>query len=337
MKNYLVLALLIMGVIGCSKKESKSIQALQKISGIPVTVQKIEQEFFSKKILFSSTLIAYRQTSKYSPIASEVSKINFQEGDYVSKGEVVIQYPKDNASSNFLQAQSAFQNSKKSFDRMQKIYKKGGIAKQTLDNVQTKYEVDKANFDAASKSIAIVSPMDGYITSINVSLTENVDKEQALFTVSNLSKIKAKLLASEDQILQMKIGQKVIAFWRNIKIEGVLTNIAVSMDQKSKSFVCYAEFDNRDRKILSGVMADIYVEIYKNSKAITVPTKLVVDDKKGQFVYVVKELSAQKCYIETKNENKTSLEITSGLEVGDLLIIKGNNTVYQGVKVEITN
>ncbi len=334
MKRFLVVCVMLSALVACTKQKKESLSDIQKREGIPVRVQVMKDQQFSKELYFTSSLGGYKQTSEFSPIATEVSKVLVKVGQKVKKGQTILQFPDDKPSANYLQAKSAYDNNAKTYNRMKKVYKKGGISKQDMDNIATQYQVSKANFASASQLVKVTSPIDGVVSAMNVSLTDNISQGAFLFTVSDLSKLKAKLYASEAQIMQMKEGQKVRAEWNKVTLQGKITELSMSKDPISQSFVCFAEFDNSNMQVLSGVLADIYVRVIDLPKAKAVPFKVVQNDKEGSFVYVVEQNIAKKRYVQIKEQNQTMVRV-SGLMADEQVVLVGYNMVYDGCKVKV--
>ncbi len=328
------MSLLLAGVLACSQEKKESLADIQRREGVPVKVQEVKDREFSKEIFFTSSLQGYRQTNEFSPIATEVSQIMVSIGDKVSKGQTILRFPDDKPSANYLQAKSAHDNSFKTYQRMKKVYEKGGISKQEMDNITTQYQVNKANFESASQLVSVTSPIDGVVTAMNVSLTDNISKNDFLFTVSDMSKLKAKFFASEDQVVQMKLGQAVRAEWNEVELSGKISQLSISKDPKSKSFVCFAEFENSDKRVLPGVLADFYVQVVEQPKAKVVPFKAVQKDENGDYVYVVEQNVAKKRYVEIKEQNQKMVSV-DGLMSGESLLIAGYNMVYDNCKVKV--
>ncbi len=335
MRRFFVVVVILAGLFACSKSKQESLADIQKRKGMPVRVQKVADEEFTKEIYFTAGLKGYKQTSEFSPISAEVSGIEARVGQKVKKNQVVIRFPDDKPSANYLQAKSAYDNSEKIYRRMKKIFAKGGISKQEMDNVATQYKVDKANFESASKLVAITSPISGVMTAINVSLTDNISQGDFLFTVSDLSKLKAKLQASEAQIVQMREGQKVRAVWNDITLLGELTEMSMSKDPVSQSFICFAEFDNSDLRVLSGALADVFVRVVDLPNQKVVPSKIIQKEAGKSYVFVVENGVAKKRFVKVENQNQTQ-SCVSGIVSGEQVIIDGYSTVYDGCKVNIT-
>ncbi len=336
MKKVFLIGLLVSCLWACSEDKQESLSDIHKNEGIPVKVTEVAGQEFVKEIYFTGNMKGYKQTSKYSPIDAEVSSIEAKVGDKVKRNQVIIRFPNDKPSANFLQAKSAYENSEKIYNRMEKVFDKGGISKQEMDNISTQYQVDRANYKSASKLIAITSPIDGVVTAMNASLTDNIAKEDFLFTVSDLSKLKVKLSASEAQIAQMKQGQEVRAVWNGITINGKLTELSMSKDPVTQSFICFAEFGNSDLQVLSGALADIYVKVINLPDEKVVSSKIIQNDDDGEYVYIVENGKAEKRYIKVEHQNTTE-SCVSGLLSGDKVITVGYNVVYGGSKVKLVD
>jgi membrane fusion protein, multidrug efflux system len=78
---------------------------------------------------------------------------------------------------------------------------------------------------------------------------------------------------------------------------------------------------------------------YKSSKALVVPTKIILRDDKGTFVYTVTDqdgsLVATKVHIETGLTFKSETEVIKGLQGTEKLIEKGYRDVAEGVSVTL--
>ncbi len=336
MKKFFLIGLAVCSLWACSDKKQESLSDIHKNEGIPVKVKEVANEEFVKEIYFTGKMKGYKQTNEYSPIAADVSSIEAKVGQRVKKDQVIIRFPSDKPSANYLQAKSAYENSEKIYKRMKTVYDKGGISKQEMDNISTQYQVDKANYESASKLVAITSPIDGVVTAMNVSLTDNIGGDDFLFTVSDLSKLKVKLSASEEQIAQMKQGQEVRAVWNDITLNGKLTELSMSKDPVTQSFICFAEFDNNDMQVLSGVLADIYVKVISLPEEKVISSKIIQSDDDGNYVYVVENGKAEKRYVQVEHQNATQ-SCVRGLLSGDKVVTIGYSVVYAGSKVKVVD
>jgi membrane fusion protein (multidrug efflux system) len=91
--------------------------------------------------------------------------------------------------------------------------------------------------------------------------------------------------------------------------------------------------DNTSHVLLPGLFANIVLSIGNDKQSIMIPTQSLVPVLKGQKVYLVQADSAIERAVETGFRTENQIEITSGLQTGDSLILDGIMYMKPGVKV----
>ncbi|MCB0747159.1 MAG: efflux RND transporter periplasmic adaptor subunit [Ignavibacteriae bacterium] len=325
--------------ISCSdeKVESKNIEQIYKEEGVPVKVEKVERKGFSKSTTYNTTLSGIKESNASAMIGGRIEKVLVKVGDYVKKDQVLFKFPADAPSAQYYQAKVAFENSQMMFDRYKKLFEVGGVSAQDFDNVKTQYEVNKANFETVSQMIDVISPISGFVTKISVRESDDVKKETLLATIADLSKLKASIQISEDEISDVKVGDKAVAEWQGMKIEGKVTQVDMAMNPMTQAFNADITFENRDGKIKPGVTVDIMLAGAESNNSIVVERKNLVKRGDDYFVYVLNDSSAQLRKVTLGKNSGLLSEINSGLNVGDLLITEGQINLEDNVKVKIIN
>ncbi len=338
MKNKLMLLPLIFVLIfGCSKKESiksESMDEIYKEKGIPVKVKSISPEQFETYVTYNANLTGYKQSFASAMVGGRIDKINVKVGDFVKKDSVIIEFPSDAPSVQFIQAKAAFELAKKTYERMKNLYEAGGISKQKLDQVKTQLDVSKANWNSVKQLLKVKAPISGYITAINVHETDNVESRTILATISQTDKLKARIWASEEEINMIKPNQIAQATWNDKTINGKVIEIDQAMNPKHSAFGVNLLFDNPNNRIKSGVTANIKIFTYSTDNAIVLPRKIILSDDTGYYVYTAQNDKAVKRYVKL-GKGEENVEIIQGLNVGDKVITKGYNIVYENAKLNI--
>ena len=259
-------------ITSCSKTETETnnLEQIYADEGIPVRIQKIELVNFSSQLEFNAELTGYKETSAYASIADKIEQIHFNVGDYVKEDEIVLSFPTDNPSANYYQAKLTFENAKSTFGRMKSFYESGGLSKQEYENAQTNYKIAQANWGAVRQGVMVKAPLSGVITRINVQVSENVDEDAELFSIAQVEKLKARIWVSDIDIVKIQKGQKAQAVWNNITLDGLVTQVDLSMNKMKQAFAVMIELDNKDKNIPFGVTAKINVLTYDNSTAFVV-------------------------------------------------------------------
>jgi RND family efflux transporter MFP subunit len=332
-----ILVLAIILTLGCTKKEeleSNNMEQIYKEFGVPVEISKTKPASFFIELPFSATLTNLYQSSASAMIGGRIEKVLVKVGDYVEKDQVLITFPEDAPAAQYKQAKAGFELAKSTYDRMKNLYEIGGISLQDLESVQTQYKVAAANFDASSQMLKVRAPISGYVTAVNVRETESVRAETQLVTIAQRGKMKARIWANEAEIYQIKRGQKATAIWKDKEIIGEVVEVSSSKDMMRMAFDVDLVFDDKDAICKSGVIADIKIHVYENPTALLVPRKIISTDEKGKFVFVVNNDKAEKRYIKIGEENDY-IEVLSGLNINDAVVVKGYNKLSNGMKVKV--
>jgi RND family efflux transporter MFP subunit len=342
MKTLLILAMFFLiagiGFSGCSgddAEKSKSMEEIQKEEGIPVAVEKIKPERFEKFLSFFGKFRGEKETIIGAMIGGRIEKINFRPGDNVKKDDVIVEFPQDSPASQYQQAKSAYENSKKTYERMKNLFKRGEIAQAQFDGVETKYLVDKRNFETMKDMLQLDAPYDGTITEIMVHEGDNVKAKKPLFTIAKLNRMKIRIWLSDSERMQIKKGMKAVAIVGGKTFDGKVYELSYSVNPMKQAFYADLIFDNSKREILAGTTADVKIITYENDNAIVVPRNLVKEEKGKKYVYLAKGGKAVKQYVTVSNQNGINYEIGSGLKEGDPLIVKGSARLSEGVKIKV--
>lgn len=327
MKNILFILITFALLAGCAdnaNEESLTIEMLHARDGIPVETSLIAETNFELIYTYNGVMRGKTETVAVSKNADRVSAVNFGVGDTIKKGDIVIEFPEDNPALQYHQARLAYENSEKTWLRMKALYNKGGISKQDLDQVETVYLVNKANWENLKKIVMVESPAGGYITQINFDVSENVAIGDPLFTVSDISTLRTRVWATEDEITHISAGQEAVAELSNTVLNGRVIQTALHMDANRQAYSVELEFENPDKHFAGGMTATVKITVYRNPEAIVISRQYVfTDPDKGLYCYISDGNRALKRYISPGRMSSLNYEIIDGLEVGELLITRG--------------
>jgi membrane fusion protein (multidrug efflux system) len=320
-----------------AQANSQSMEQIHQKSGIPVKVQEVTNTSFSTVLKYSAMVRACSEAVAYSRVSDVVQDVLFKVGDYVRKDQTVVTFPKNNQATQYYQLKASYDLAASTYRRMTQLFNDGVISKQEFDNARANYEVTKANIDVSDDSLRVKAELSGYITQLNVKPTDNVKKEEPLFTVSNLDLIEAQIWASSQEVERLKLGQKVTIEWEGKQLEGSISQIGKIMDIEKRAFEVKALFKNTGRILTSGITVDVSIETYYNPQAIMVRRKDMITEGGKRYVYVVSKGLAVKRMVKVGATQGNAVEIKSGLKPGELLVTEGSKMVNDQTKVKIVN
>ena len=174
------------------------------------------------------------------------------------------------------------------------------------------------------------------ITDIDVREMQRVANGGYLFTIAQVNLLHGRIWITENDITMVRANAPVTFRWNDIVKHGRITNIALSLNRDNNAFAADVEINNADYAIRSGVTGHANIAIYRNENAIVVPRNIVQKDITGaDFVYIVQNEIAVRRDITIGRQSELSYEISSGLDIGDVIITQGLQLVRPGTKVNI--
>jgi RND family efflux transporter MFP subunit len=193
------------------------------------------------------------------------------------------------------------------------------------------------------KRTRILSPFQGIVASLGVSKGEKVSAGVEALKIVNLKTLYLKGFALESEIANLKVGTRVRIKFDSFPNEfyyGEIESISPEIDPERKTISVYVKVDNKDKKFLPGMHAEIDVEYKVFENVIKVPRNAVVYRQDRYLVFVVRDLKgsigiANWEYVTIGNQNDEEIEILSGVNEGDLVLIEGHQTLAHQSRVKI--
>jgi len=343
-KIFGVLMLITLFVIQACGEKPKETDAKDKTiytDTISVEAQIVEPKELALSKSFSGSLEGEEQANIIAKIPETITKIRVKVGDYVKSGSILFELDKGGAASQFYQAQAAFLNAEKNYQRMQNLLKEGAVSQQAFDGVQTQYEVAKANFDAARSTVEITSPLSGVVTAINVNLGDLANPQLPMATVANIGRMKAVFNVGESDVPSFFVGQqtKIYSEMNPDMIQtGKITQLSKSANIQSRTFEIQSTFSNtQDRWFKPGMFCRVAVDMKSKKDALTIPLSAVVKSGNADAVYIIND---SKSYLKTITlglSDGKNVEVISGLKSGDKIVTLGMNNLKDGTVVVISN
>lgn len=364
LKKLLFAAVVILLVSGCSEKNDTTVE-----KPVPVMVYKVESENISEQIVVTGSVSAAEDVIVYSKIGERIDKIYVKPGDKVNTGKVVASLYNETLRQGVEAAEAALKTAEvqyelmiKEYERMENLFKQKAISQQQFDQVAMQKKSASFGFEQAKAMLKqskemydnsfVRTPFNGTVASVFVEKNQMVGAGMPVVQIINPSSMKAKLkLASKDAVY-VKKGQKVdISFpsIKNRKFVGTVTQINEAIDPLSKTLEIEVTFSTVSPEIKSGLFGEFGIKTNERENVFVIPenavlsqTEVTIDRSTGlqkpirkYFVFLVKDGKAEikEIFIGIKNDSR--LEVKSGLNLSDTLIVVGQNIVQAGQKVKV--
>ncbi|GAB7089223.1 efflux RND transporter periplasmic adaptor subunit [Marinifilum fragile] len=344
------LAFLLLGATLFASCDDKKAD-LNKDIAVQVSVKEIAPKSIEKYISTTGTVEPIKTVDLKSEVAGKYqlqtnprTGRKFQLGDYVQEGTVVIQL-EDKEYENNIKIKSLelrLEISKQTFEKQQSLYEKGGVTLSELKNaeielINAKYSYEDAIFRL--EKLKVKAPFSGTITNLNY-YTENTRIEAAspVLSMMDYSKLHMEINLAEKNISMIKTGQPVNIVNYTIPgdtLNGVLTQLSPAIDAETRSFKAVININNSKLLLRPGMFAKGEIVVAKADSALVIPKNVILNKQKGNVVFVVHKGLAEERVIEFGLENPDEVQIVSGLEKKDRLVVKGFETLRNRSKIKI--
>ena len=137
---------------------------------------------------------------------------------------------------------------------------------------------------------------------------------------------------------EIKIGQAVQLTNYSIPNDtliGKITEISPAIDISTRTYLAKVRFSNPNLLIRPGMFVKNLIKVNQKDDIIIIPKEIIISDQLGKRVFVVEDNTAIERIIETGMENDDMIEVLSGLEVNERLVIKGFETLRNKSKVKV--
>jgi membrane fusion protein, multidrug efflux system len=358
-----VICAFLSGCTGADSKQQKAQAAGPRT--VSVAVAKVQQQDMPVYLVGLGSVTAFYTANIKSRVDGQIMRVNFQEGQTVKQGDLLIvidprpfQVQLEQMQAQLFKDQATLRDARLNLERYTTLIPSGSIAQQQVDTQKSlvdqldgQVRTDQAQIDNAKLQLVycnITAPFTGRVGLRQVdpgNIVHAADTNPMLI-LTQLQPIAVVFTLPEDQLPTVARHMKnatllVEAYSRDAQTKlatGKLQTIDNQIDQTTGTAKLKAVFDNKDNELWPNqfVNANLLLETRKNS--IVLPTAAILRGPQGTFVYLVKSdktVEARAVTVSVAQGNNTA--IASGLNPGDVVVTDGQDKLQTGSKIEFRN
>jgi membrane fusion protein (multidrug efflux system) len=322
-----------------NKKEEMGPSNTGAKQATPVEAVILKTSKLDNKLLLTGSVLPNESLEIKSETSGKISRINFEEGKRVKRGELLIEINDDEL---YAQLEKQKHNKKLNEDnefRQRKLLEKDAISQEEYDNALNRLNTTNADIKLLEAQIAktkIYAPFDGTIGLRMVSLGAFVSSATTIATLYNLNPAKIDFAVPGRYSTIVKQGKRILFTIENDKrvFEGKVFAIEPQIDPNTRTLKIRAAADNRDGLLLPGQFVRVELILETIGEALLVPTESIIQEMEGPMVFVSRNGKAAAQRVTTGIRTEGELEILSGLSVGDTLITSGLLQIRDGAQLQ---
>ena len=339
--KYVILSLSIfLLLMGCRKKEdTPTVQPPVK-----VTVMEVSEVDATNQREYSGTVSSAETTNVSFSVSGTITELYGKEGQKVSKGQLLGKVRNGDYVNAYNIAKAQLDEAQDGYDRLKILHDANALPdikwveiQQKLKQAQNAEEMAQRTLDDAD----LYSPVSGTITKKFADVGQTIIPAQPVYEIISTGDLTIDIPVSENEIGNFQIGETAkISFEIDSQkiIEGKVTQKAVAADPLTRSYTVKISIPNQDGRILPGMIGKVTFTQSEKSKegrkVVILPSQAVLlNEDNLWFVWVVKDGVAERRYVTTGELVSDGVEIISGLNPHDNVIVAGMQKVGSGSKV----
>ena len=353
-KNLIVFLLFIVLFTACKKQSSASGPGSRfGAREETVIIEVAELRDLNEFIRLTGVLEGKIDINFNSEVSGQIIELFKGLGDNIRKGEAIgridnrdfeIQVAQAQAAvlsaeATLLSAESAYNANKRLHEggRLSEVEYQNSVS--IFKNAQAQLQGAKATLEARNRTLQnsqFISPVDGQIVDLPIRVGQTITVGQKVAGIVDLSTLKIRTGVGESAIKTVYRGQSVNITHRSMDevIIGRVTGVGQKPLANIATYPIEIEINNRDRKLLPGLVVNCEILSFINKNVIYTLTSNVQKEYDTDFVYVVdSENIVHKKVVKLGKQISENIIIESGVNVGDRILTDGHDRVREGSKV----
>lgn len=287
------------------------------------------------------TLVAANNVQITPEVAGHVAKIYFHDGGVlVKQGTPLVQLDDAAYRAKLGSDKANLTYSEVDYNRKVLLGKQGAISQQAIDQALADLQTKKATVEESQVEVdkmLLVAPFDGVLGKFNISPGDYVTVGQKIVTLTDIMHLRVEYSVSEKYLSQLKLGQTVkitTSAYPQKEFTGEVKFISPTISNEDHTISLYADVINDQRLLTSGLFVDVTQALGNENNALIVSAASLIPTIDGQQVYKIINGKALAVSVGIGQRVQDTVQIVSGLAVGDKIVIAGQEKLKDGALVE---
>lgn len=285
--------------------------------------------------------LAARSVEITPEVAGHVDTVVFQDGAFVEKGAPLVQLDDAVFKAKLASAKARLHFSQQDYQRKILLGKQGAIAKQAIDQAEADFKERQADLQESEvmlNKMKLSAPFAGMVGQRKVHSGDYVTVGQGVVSLTDTKHLRVEYNVPEKYLSAIKVGQTVhikTAAYPDQQFTGKVAFISPTINANSRSVTLYAEINNDQNQLASGMLVDLVQFLTKEMKSVVVPARSLVPVLDGEQVYKVIDGRAHSVDVLIGKRIGNKVQVTQGLAAGDVVVTDGQLKLRNNMPVKI--
>ena len=324
---------------GCGVGEASVAEADDTATPVPVEVgYPVRGEIFATYDA-TTTIASEGDAPVLARVPGEVVEIVVEEGEWVTKGEVLARLDGDRLRLEMLSAKANLEQAEAELARNTDLVERGLISEAMFDGLQFDVDALRALYELRQLDYGyteIRATIDGYVSNRSIKRGQMVAVNQETFRITNTNELVAYLQIPQTELAKFEVGHDAVLSVDSMpmsEFEGEIIRLSPTIDTRNGTFRATVLIDNADGNLAPGMFARFTIAWERHENAMLIPNDAIVREDEQTLVYVVADGTVERRIIETGIESDGHVEVLGGLGDDEQIVFVGHSALRDGSRV----
>ncbi|UCC40956.1 MAG: efflux RND transporter periplasmic adaptor subunit [Candidatus Aminicenantes bacterium] len=322
---------------------------------VPVSVESVNRQNLSSYLVLNGIVEPERKVEVFSRLSAYVKKIVKEEGAYVKENDILallddteIKISFEQAKIQLEQAKLSLEEAEKNYNRNQELIKRDLISEQDFQTQEAVYKQRQLDYQNRMESFKnlqlqlnwtkIRALSEGYITERLIEMGDRVNSNQQVYTIEDFKPLLLRVSVPTSDAIKLKIGMSAEVMTEILKgnvFKGDVKLINPRIDVQTGTVKVTVEVFDETLSLKPGMFVEVRIAIGQKENVLVIPRKAILYKQNKTFVFVLNRNQVSQREVLLGLLEEDYVEVTSGLEEGDVIVSVGVEGLKDGQRVDV--
>lgn len=305
-----------------------TVDEIREARGLPVVLAAADRGDLETWRHFSGTVMGDREAVLRARSDDEIRELLADVGDRVTQGQTLVRQAGQGSDARIRQAQAGLEQAERTVERLRPLWEAGALSDQDWDEANTQLELAEADLESTAEIQGGIAPISGLVSEVPARVGSFPQLGDPLIRIVDDASYRVPLRISEAQARELERGMS--ARVAGLEAEGELDRMAIQASAVTRLVEVEARFPGSS-SLRPGALVTVEVLVAAVEDVVRVPRQALGDDG----VWVVSGGEAEFRTVEVGLQNDQWVEIMSGLDSGEAVVVEGASLLTDGARVEV--
>jgi RND family efflux transporter MFP subunit len=326
-----------------------------EVASVPVSVAPVQRKNLNSYLVLNGIVEPERKVEIFSRLSAYVKEIVKEEGAYVKENDVLALLDDTEIKISFEQAKIALEQAKLSLEeaeanylRYQELIKRELVSEQDFQTQEAAYNQRKLDYQNRMENYKnlqlqlnwtkIRALSEGYITERLIEVGDRVNSNQQVYTIEDFKPLLIRVSVPTSDAIKLETGMAAEVMTEILKgtvFKGAVKLINPRIDVQTGTVKVTVEVLDESLSLKPGMFVEVRIAIGTKENVLVIPRKAILYKQNKTYVFVLNQNQVSQREILLGLSEEDYVEVTSGLDRGEVIVVVGVEGIKDGQRVDV--